>query len=178
MDPDGAPTVCVLLARARDGDAEAFAALYTRYLPAARNVARHWDARHDADDVVQDVMAQIWSLLQRGAGPRENFGAYVMTAVRHACGRRAAVASRTRPVNDEDLVDLRHDDVFAGEERDDFLRSFRRLSIDHRDLLWRMHVEGWSVRELASSSDSTPNAVSAMACRARRAVRSGMVVRT
>lgn len=172
---DTAPTVALLLARATDGDTQAFAELYSRYLPVARHVARHWGARHEVDDVVHDVMAQIWSLLLRGAGPRDNFGAYVATAVRHACGRRAAVASRTRLVDDMDLGNPEHfAEAFADGEREDFVATFRRLSNEHRDLLWQLHVEGWSPREVAIASGRTPNAVSAMASRARRTVRSGM----
>lgn len=175
MDLESAPTAALLLARATDGDTQAFAELYTRYLPVGRNVARRWGAKHEVDDIVHDVMAQIWSLLLRGAGPTDNFGAYLATAVRHACGRRAVLAARTRSIDDMDRRDQGSlGNASVDGELEDFVITFRCLPDEHRDLLWQLHVEGWSPRELAVLSGRTPNAVSAMASRARRTVRSAM----
>ena len=65
----------VLLLRTREGDAEAFGALYLRHVAAARVLARQL-ARDpsEADELVAESFTRVLSVLQRGAGPRRRCG--------------------------------------------------------------------------------------------------------
>lgn len=160
------------LARLRDGDADAFDALFTRHVDGARRVARSMlrDAAA-AEDAVAEAFAQTYAAIQRGRGPVDGFDAYIRRSVRHQCLRTwrrqdrqppvaaAAVATRLGPVSDG--ADERVDE--------EILRSaFRDLPSKMRLVLWRTEVGGRSHADVADQIQASPAAVVALAMRARR----------
>ena len=163
-----------LLVMARRGSAVALSALFARYRPPAERYARHLGLGAEADDVVSESFAQILSLFSRGKGPDSAFRAYLFTSVRHEATRRAA--ARKKVVATGQAADLDRPVPFGNGELDIFERgmvrnAYHSLPERWRAVLWQIEVEGRSPREVAESHDMSPNAVSALAYRARAALR-------
>ena len=81
--------------RAAAGDGAAFASLYDRYEGRAYNLCyRITGSREDAADATQETFLKVLERLPALAGRELNFGAYVLTAARHAS--YDAIARRRR----------------------------------------------------------------------------------
>jgi RNA polymerase sigma factor (sigma-70 family) len=163
-----------LLAMARTGHREAYAALFSRYSYAAHRLARHLGQREDSDDVVSEAFAQVLDLLGRGKGPDTAFRAYLFTTVRHECARRAKARKRVMPTDDLGQIDSPV--AFGNGELDDFERSAIRAAYESlparwRTVLWHLDVEGRKPHELGPLLDLSANSVSALVYRARAGLR-------
>ncbi|MFC5675844.1 sigma-70 family RNA polymerase sigma factor [Aeromicrobium endophyticum] len=163
-----------LLAMARSGSSEAYAALFSRYSYAAHRLARHLGQKEDSDDVVSEAFAQVLDLLGRGKGPETAFRAYLFTTVRHECARRAKARKRVVPTDDLQQIDTPV--AFGNGNLDDFERSairsaYESLPARWRTVLWHLDVEGRKPHELGPLLDLSPNSVSALVYRARAGLR-------
>jgi RNA polymerase sigma factor (sigma-70 family) len=129
----------------------------------------------DSEDLAVDAFAGMLRAIQAGSGPTQSIRAYLNTAVRHGA---AAVARK------------RHGDVLIGEStqldqllpheagpesrvpRQALVRdTFRNLPPRWRTVLWRTIVRGDSNPEIARDLGVSPNAVAALARRARMGLR-------
>jgi RNA polymerase sigma factor (sigma-70 family) len=160
----------------RGGTTAAADQLWRRHYPAtlatARKVTR---GDRDAEDVAADAFTGMLRAMQSGAGPTQGIRAYLNTAVRHG----AAATARKR-----------HGDVLVGEPphldrlmpaapgpearvpRQALVReTFRALPPRWQAVLWRTIVHGDSNAEIAQDLALTPNAVAALARRARLGLR-------
>lgn len=163
-----------LLAMARTGHQDAYAALFERYSYAAHRLARHLGQKEDSDDVVSEAFAQVLDLIGRGKGPDRAFRAYLFTTVRHECGRRAKARRRVMPTDDLQQIDSPV--PFGGGQLDTFERevvqgAFESLPARWRTVLWHLDVEGRKPHELGPLLDLSPNSVSALVYRARAGLR-------
>jgi RNA polymerase sigma factor (sigma-70 family) len=163
-----------LLAMARSGSSEAYAALFSRYSYAAHRLARHLGQKEDSDDVVSEAFAQVLDLMGRGKGPETAFRAYLFTTVRHECARRAKARKRVVPTDDLQQIDSPV--AFGNGALDDFERSAIRSAYESlpsrwRTVLWHLDVEGRKPHELGPLLDLSPNSVSALVYRARAGLR-------
>ena len=166
-----------LLARSREGSAEAFGELWRRHLPAAYAVATRYRSRTAAEDIVAEASARVFSLIQEGKGPEEHFRAYFLSAVKTVAIDQGRRELKVVPTEDDQLERLSEpalDDVNGlGEGFDaDLIRTaFRGLSERDQRVLWHTTVEGDAPRTLAPVLGMSANAVSARAMRAREALR-------
>ena len=166
-----------LLARSREGSAEAFGELWRRHLPAAYAVATRSQSRTAAEDIVAEASARVFSLIQEGKGPDEHFRAYLMSAVKTVAidhGRRELKVVPTEEDALERLSEPVLDDLEAldeGFDADLIRTAFRGLSERDQRVLWHTTVEGEAPRTLAPVLGMSANAVSARAMRAREALR-------
>lgn len=163
-----------LVRSVRDGDVDAYGGLFVRHKAVARRVATRHGRAIEAEDVVAEVFARVLGQIRSGGGPTTSFRAYLLTAVRHEAGRRAAVARRCEPVADLEpwSVTVEMPDV------DDRLRdAYAALPPRWRRTLWLLEVEGRRPHELASELGLSANAVSALGYRARVALRSAYLDR-
>lgn len=163
-----------LLAQARAGSSEAYAALFSRHSYAAHRLARHLGQREDADDVVSEAFAQVLDLLGRGKGPETAFRAYLFTTVRHECARRAKARKRVTPTDDLQQIDSAV--AFGNGDLDDFERATIRAAYESlpsrwRAVLWHLDVEGRKPSDLGPLLDLSANSVSALVYRARAGLR-------
>ena len=86
-----------LILQVRSGDAGAFGLLYERHAGAALVVARQYTSgTAEAEDVVADAFAAVWSAFQGGSGPTDAFRAYLFTVVRRTAARNACLAGVSR----------------------------------------------------------------------------------
>jgi DNA-directed RNA polymerase specialized sigma24 family protein len=135
----------VLLARVReDGDRTAFACLYTRYAPAARQFARSLCGNDaDADDITADVFTSLFASLRRGRGPSELALPYLFASLRNrhrrTAGRRAHEAELVRTVGERSSTGCESTAIV---EADAVRTALATLPNDVQSLLWCSEVDG------------------------------------
>ncbi len=173
-DPAGC-TDAELIAAVRTGDRAAFAQLYERHERAARRMARQLSASpHDVDDLVAEAFARVFDMLSAGRGPDSAFRAYLLTAVRNGMYERARRDRRLELSEDMGRHDRGEPWVDPAEaELNSALaaRAFASLPERWRTVLWYSEVEQESTAEVGSRLGLRPNAVAALAYRAREGLR-------
>ena len=168
-----------LIAVSRTGDATAFGVLYERHSGAALVVARQYcDSAADAEDVVADSFAAVWSALQRGHGPDEAFRAYLFTVVRRSAAARRTTGRRVSPTDDVTVLEAgaapvpgAEEPALAGLERSIVARAFATLPERWQAVLWHSEVEGLAPAQIAPLLGLTANGTAALAYRAREGLR-------
>ncbi|WP_158563914.1 RNA polymerase sigma factor [Jiangella anatolica] len=150
-------------------DGEAIAALYRRWAPQLRQLAAGiLNSVDDAEDVVQETFYAMCLAARNGRGPNRSAAGYLYTVARHAAHRQLT--------RNEQLVGIGvpiepSNDPQAAQLEDPTAAAFAGLPRRWRAVLWLIEVEGYSPAELAPAMAMTPNAVSSLATRARRALR-------
>jgi RNA polymerase sigma factor (sigma-70 family) len=177
MTIPGADTDTDLLAAVRAGDTAAYGTLYERHWPATRKLAFTL-ARDpsDADDLVAETFTKVLATLRSGRGPLVAFRAYLHTTMRHVCYLRARRDQRLEFTDDLSRYDAGvpfQDPALARLERAYAARAFQDLPARWQDVLWHTEIEGTSPAELAPALGLSPNAVAALAHRAREGLRRG-----
>ncbi|MGH8999139.1 MAG: sigma-70 family RNA polymerase sigma factor, partial [Acidimicrobiia bacterium] len=164
-----------LLDRARQGDKSAFGALYLRHKDAARKVAgMAASSAADAEDAVAEGFARVFAALPRMDGRNIAFRPYLLTCVRNAATDRLR---RERRIDLRDEMPdtpglLQADDVaILGLERNLVGEALQALPDRWRTVLWLTEVEGLSPAEVSRRIGIKPNAVAALAYRARKGLR-------
>ncbi|MGV2951480.1 sigma-70 family RNA polymerase sigma factor, partial [Glutamicibacter sp. AGC46] len=164
-----------LIRGVRTGSREAQDHLYRRHKQVALNVAfRHTNSPSDAEDVVSEAFLRVFRIIERGAGPDEFFRAYLMTAVsREAFSRNK---SATKQIAVEDVQEFLPGDAHADKamerhESNFAIAAFNALTERWKTVLWLTEVEELPPRDVAPILGMTPNAVSALAVRAREGLR-------
>lgn len=103
MASDAAPTLEIpdseLIARARIGDVQAFAAIYDRYASRVLAVARrllgpHPPAGEDAEDLLHDVFLEAWQAIRDYDPARASLGTWLSVRTRSRAADRRARRSR------------------------------------------------------------------------------------
>lgn len=162
-----------LIARVRGGDMDAYGELFERHRDAAQRLARQLSAS-DADDLVSEAFAKVLGVLKDGRGPDLAFRAYLLTSVRRLHVDRIRATNKATPTDDLTPFDPGHldpDVVLAGFEGSAAAEAFSRLPERWQLVLWHMEVEGEKAATIAPMLGMSPNAVSALAYRAREGLR-------
>ena len=173
--PSAGRSDALLIQSAREGNHEAEAELYRRHKPVAVAVAyRHTDTPSEVEDIVSESFLKVFSLIRNGGGPNEFFRAYLLTAVsREAFSRNR---SSSQQIATDDFSQFEAGDPFADEameriESGFVVRAYKSLPERWRAVLWHSEIEDLRPREIAPILGLTPNAVSALAVRAREGLR-------
>lgn len=164
----------VLLDLVRGGSADAYGTLFERYRHPAHRLAAYFSNSVDAKDIVAETFAGVLHQLRRGQGPHTSFRSYLFTSIRREAGKRARMRKRVSPT--EDMATIDKPVPFGGTGPDRFERelvraAFATLPKRWQTVLWQLDVDGWKPHELASQLGIAPNAVSALAYRAREGLR-------
>ncbi|GGL08541.1 sigma-70 family RNA polymerase sigma factor [Mangrovihabitans endophyticus] len=177
MTKPGTTADADLLAAVRAGDTAAYGTLYERHRPAARHLAFSLTRDpSDADDLVAETFAKVFASLRAGRGPLTAFRAYLNTTLRHVCYHRARRDRRIQFTDDLSPYDEGEsfpDPTLDRLERTYAARAFAQLPERWQDVLWMTEVEGAGPAEVAPRLGLTPNAVAALAHRAREGLRRG-----
>ncbi|HKN40666.1 MAG TPA: sigma-70 family RNA polymerase sigma factor [Acidimicrobiia bacterium] len=164
-----------LLDRAREGDRSAFGTLYLRHRDAARKVAGMCaSSAADAEDAVAEGFARVFAALPRMAGRQIAFRPYLLTCVRNAATDRLRRERRIdlRDQMPETPGTSQADDMaLLGLERNLVGEALQALPARWRTVLWLTEVEGLSPAEVSRRIGIKPNAVAALAYRARKGLR-------
>jgi RNA polymerase sigma factor (sigma-70 family) len=164
-----------LLDRAREGDRSAFGTLYLRHRDAARKVAGMCaSSAADAEDAVAEGFARVFAALPRMAGRQIAFRPYLLTCVRNAATDRLRRERRIdlREQMPETAGSVQADEMaLMGLERNLVGEALQALPARWRTVLWLTEVEGLSPAEVSRRIGIKPNAVAALAYRARKGLR-------
>lgn len=166
-----------LLALAREGDGPAYGVLFKRHWHAARAMAASVTSRFEADDLASEAFARILKAVEKGNGPKTGFRSYLATTIRNVAidwSRRKS----TPNIEDADAIeDWTYSEVTALEriERETMVKAFYDLPDSWQEVLWYTEVEDMAPREVAPLLGITPNAVSALAARAREGLRQSWI---
>ena len=168
-----------LIDAVRQGDVSAYGELYAHHVDSARNLARQLSrTQTEADDLVSEAFIRVLHTLRAGGGPDSAVRAYLLTALRHLAydrtrkERRVELSEDIAQSVDPALVSIPFDDpVTATADRALANKAFGQLPERWRTVLWLTEVEGRTPAEVAPSLGLTANGVSALAYRAREALR-------
>lgn len=167
-----------LIASVRAGRTAAYGTLYARHVYAARRQARALvSSRSAGDDLVSEAFERVLTALRSRNGPTESFRAYLLTTVRNLAFSQAAAERRLELSDDlENLVAFLPaaqpvDPALVLAERALVIRAFTQLPERWQAVLWHTEVEGESAADVAPLLGLAPNAVSALAYRAREGLR-------
>ncbi len=165
-----------LIELSRAGDRTAFGELWQRHSRAALTVARSFTSL-DADDVVAEAFAKVFSAIRGGGGPTGAFRPYLFTTVRNVASSWGRVQQPVQ-VEDADAFEdptTSEDEVLASLDRSTTARAFRSLPTRWQEVLWYTEVEAMSPRHVAPLLGMKPNAVAALAVRAREGLRQAWI---
>ncbi|PWK84861.1 RNA polymerase sigma factor (sigma-70 family) [Lentzea atacamensis] len=166
-----------LLEAVRSGAGQAYGVLFERHASAARRMALQLGGTGiEADDLVAEAFAQVLAKLREGKGPTEAFRAYLLVAVRNCAYMQLRRDRSVEFVGEYRESGQTGDDlpaaaVIRDEERSTVARAFQRLPERWQVVLWHTEVEGQPAAQVAPLLGLTPNAVSALAYRARERLR-------
>ncbi|HEY3687275.1 MAG TPA: sigma-70 family RNA polymerase sigma factor [Streptosporangiaceae bacterium] len=174
--PAQEPSDAELLGRCRAGeDSEAFEGLYQRHAESAKRLARRLTRDRDrADDLVAEAFTRVLAAIHKGNGPDLAFRAYLLTVVRNVATEWAMKDKRITLVEGYDALERPtgdDDPVIARTERDFAAKAFAGLPERWQAVLWHTEVEGESPAAIAPLLGLSPNAVAALALRAREGLR-------
>jgi RNA polymerase sigma factor (sigma-70 family) len=165
----------VLVSRVRAGDSDAFEMLFERHRGLARYVATaHTDNFADVGDIVSEAFAAVFESITAGKGPDSFFRAYLMTTVRRIAYKTNRAGFRTQPTDEHqvlDSVEAAQDPILAEFESTAVARAFKALPERWQSVLWCVDIEGMKPAAASTILGLSPNAVSALALRAREGLR-------
>ncbi|MGO4255345.1 sigma-70 family RNA polymerase sigma factor [Marmoricola sp. RAF53] len=163
-----------LISRVRGGDVSAYGDLFARHRDAATRLARQLVSPSDADDLVSEGFAKVLNVLLAGGGPDVAFRAYLLTAIRRLHVDKIRATARATPTDDLTPYDDGEpfsDTVIAGFEGAAAAKAFASLPERWQLVLWHLEIEGQKPADVAPLLGMSPNAVSALAYRAREGLR-------
>ena len=179
-EPPRLPSDAELIDAVRRGTIKAYGRLYARHVHAAHNLARQL-ARSpiEADDLVSEAFAKVLTVLCAGGGPDSSFRSYLLTALRHTAYDKARRDRKLELSDDVEAVSgvakatsqPFHDTAVARLDQSLAARAFASLPEHWQTVLWHTEIEGQTPAQIAPLLGLTPNGVSAMAYRAREALR-------
>ena len=159
----------------RGGDMSAFDHLYERHISIAAAVARrNVDNPSDAEDVVAEAFQAVLQNLVAGKGPNNFFRAYLLSTVTRLSHHRNRKAGSTLPSSDDAVLDRplsEPDAAIKAFESDAVAKAFQALPERWKAVLWYLDVERMKPAAVAPILGLSPNAVSALALRAREGLR-------
>jgi RNA polymerase sigma-70 factor (ECF subfamily) len=167
----------LLLARAREGDVEAFAAFVRLFERRIRAVlSRLLDDERDVEEAAQDTFVQAWRNLQRFRGEAAPFTWLYRIAVNEALQRTRRKRPESAPLEPEEIeqrfeghrTTAPADVAAADREALAFLTAHvHALPPEARVPLVLRDVEGWSYEDVAAVLDLSVPAVKSRIHRAR-----------
>jgi RNA polymerase sigma-70 factor (ECF subfamily) len=173
-----------LLARAREGDVDAFAQFVRRYEQRVRNVLqRLLDDQRDVEEATQDSFVQAWRSLDRFRGEAAVFTWLYRIAVNEALARLRRKRlpttdlenARERAQQAADASNEPHSAAESGELEEFLAERIRKLEPEYRAPLVLRDVIGLSNEEVAAILDLSLAATKSRIHRARMRIREDLV---
>ena len=161
----------------RNGNTTAYAALWRRYADAGRATALSFTHSFDPDDLVAEPYTKVLEQILAGRGPTTAFRAYLMRIIQNIA---VSWSRQNQPLPLGLLDDLAapttvESSMDEAVDHEILARAFATLPKRWRRVLWLTEIDGRKPRELAEELDMTPNAVAALATRAREGLRQAWI---
>ncbi|WP_437770432.1 RNA polymerase sigma factor [Arthrobacter sp. KNU40] len=164
-----------LLSAARAGSMDAYAALYAQYFATVVVVARmNVDNAGDAEDIVAEAFQSVLQSVRSGRGPKKFFRAYLLSTVAKLSHHRNRAAARSQLTAGQSILGgpaAPADPVIRAFEAETVALDFQSLPERWKELLWYLDVQQMQPKAVAPILGLSPNAVSALGFRARKALR-------
>lgn len=181
-------TVGRLIVGARGGDVDAYATLYADHVYRLRGYARRLAVHeHAADDLVAEAFARTWEQLRAGGGPTTAFMGYLRATVLHLHLSHLRREDRLDWVEDIEGAAMANPDLAAriAETSPEHLVLAQLLNARMWEALatlprrWQLvivwvYIEDRPARDIAADLDLTPEALRALAYRARLGMRKAL----
>jgi RNA polymerase sigma factor (sigma-70 family) len=164
-----------LISSVQGQDAAAIEELYRRHAAAGLSYAKKLLGNgFDADDVSSEAFLKVIHAIQRGNGPDGPFRPYLLRAIKTSAADHWTARSRHELV--EEPMELPHDEdgyehILHEKDRELAGTAFASLPARWQTVLWHVDVEGERPRQVGPLLGLEPNAVSAIAARARKGLR-------
>ena len=177
MSADPLATDLDLVDQARDGSQEAIVELWVRHYPAALAAARRTSRQpRDAEELASDAFSNMLGAFASGGGPTGSVRAYLLTSVRNLAVTRSRRSSASEVLSDdvavfEDGSRAPADPMSRHTEMSMMRQAFAALPRRWQIILWRTAVDHDRNIEIGQDLGISPNAVAALAKRARRGLR-------
>jgi RNA polymerase sigma factor (sigma-70 family) len=162
-----------LIGQMRKGDREAYAELWRRHFRVGLRAARSFDHLEDPEDLVAEAFTRIFLALQEGNGPTVSFRPYLYTTIRNLALRRVRDLAAVQDVDLDTIVapDTEDSEVENALDKSLTVSAFRALPERWQTVLWYTEVERMTPVQAGTLLGLTANATSALAFRARAALR-------
>lgn len=179
LDDCGDQSACssdsTLLHAVRAGDRDAFGELYRRYYACAHSFAcRLLGTSQGADDLVAEAFTKVLNRIVSGGGPATLFRAYLLTTVRTTFYKQLAVdrlVDRQADLSEQVLPVAERDPLIERLDADLALRALESLPDRWRTVLVQLEIEKRPTSTVAGMLGIHPNALAALAFRAREGLR-------
>lgn len=160
-----------LVAKIRGGDVGAYEALVRRHRDRIFRIAlRMLGNPHDADDVAQEVVIQLWTAVV-GFADTARFSTWLYRVVINRCLNHQRRSPRTRPLADEvdhPVVAAAEESVIAAQRATATAAAIAALPDEQRAALVLHQMEGLSYAEVAGVLKVSEAVVRGRLARARR----------
>jgi RNA polymerase sigma-70 factor, ECF subfamily len=171
-----------VMARIREGDESALAALYDRYATLALGMAlKIVRDQNEAEDVVHDAFIAVVERVDQFRAERGSLVAWLVTMVRNLALDRARRRTRRAQIMDDEL---RHEPAppvldpeqisWLAHEREAVRVAMSKLSASQRETLEIAFFEGLSYPEIAARENVALGTVKSRAARALGALRAAL----
>ena len=164
-EPDGRVQERALVARAKDGDRDAFGALYREHVGAVSRLVRFRLGRED-EDAVSEVFLRAWRGLDTYRDTGVPFAAWLYGIARHVAIDIVRTAGRTEPR--AELPEREVDPMTA--ELLTLHDAIEQLPTEQRQVIELKYLVGMSNGEVAAAMETTIGAVNAKQWRALKAL--------
>lgn len=159
-----------------EGHQEAFEVLWARHRETALRVVSPL-AKSDAEDAVAEAYAEIWQQLQRGSAPPQHFKSYLIRVSKNVASKQYRDRQHTvtglevETLPEQPLTQSSATIIEGRDQRRLIIAAFVSLPKRWQQVLWLTTVDKLPRRKAASLLDLEPNAVSAIAVRAKEGLR-------
>lgn len=166
--------VDVLVAQAKEGNAQAFGALYDRYQPEIlRYLVNHVRNYATAEDLTQQVFLKAWQAIPRYEQRNVPFKSWLYRMAHNQMVDHFRTHRHTVDLEGVDRAEAPEAEasVLAGELRGQLEAGLRRLSADHREVLILRFIMEKSAAEIGEIMGRKEVTVRGLQLRALRALR-------
>lgn len=181
----GEADVVALVDRARDGDPDAFAALYDRYVERVYRFVLyrvHGDSAL-AEDVTSEVFLRALRKIKGFTWQGRDVGAWFLTIARNLVldhfksGRsRLEVLGIENPVAADDRVLDAEDAALSRVSTQELYKAIAQLGTEQQEVIYWRFLQGYSVAETAAAMGKSDGAIKALQYRAVKALYKLVVV--
>lgn len=182
----GEDEVIALVDRARQGDPEAFAELYDRYVDRVYRFVLYRVSGDTAlaEDITSEVFVRSLRKIRGFTWQGRDVGAWFLTIARNLVldhfksGRfRLEVVGGEAPAGGSaDTVVDPEDQALSRVSQADLYRAIQRLGTEQQEVIYWRFLQGYSVAETAAAMDKTEGAIKALQYRAVKALYKLVVV--
>lgn len=181
----GEADVVALVDRARNGDPDAFASLYDRYVERVYRFALyrvHGDSAL-AEDITSEVFLRALRKIKGFQWQGRDVGAWFLTIARNLVldhfksGRaRLEVLGAEAPVGADDRIMDAEDAALARVSQQDLYKAISQLGTEQQEVIYWRFLQGYSVAETAAAMGKSDGAIKALQYRAVKALYKLVVV--